>query len=62
MVKPSHRSQPYRRRKGAGRPTMPTGGLAALLRGATAAGQNPMDARRAAQKGLAARLRAARRR
>jgi hypothetical protein len=62
MVKPSHRTQPYRRRKAAGRPAMPTGALAAMLRGATAQGQNPQDVKRAAQKGLARRLAASRRR
>lgn len=62
MVKPSHRTQPYRRRRAAGKPTMPAGALAAMLRGATAGGQNPMDVRRRAQKGLAARLRAAHKR
>jgi hypothetical protein len=41
---------------------MPTGALAAMLRGATVGGQNPMDTRRAAQKGLARRLAASRRR
>lgn len=44
----------------------PGGSLAAMLRGATAQGQNPMDAKRRAQKGygkgLARRLASARRR
>jgi hypothetical protein len=63
-VKPSRRTQPHR--KGPARVMEPGGSLAAMLRGATAQGRNPMDVKRAAQKGygkgLARRLAAARRR
>ena len=63
-MRPSRRTQPHR--KGPGRVMQPGGSLAAMLRGATAQGGNPMNVKRAGQKGygkgLARRLAAQRRR